>query len=221
MRVRAVIFDLWDTLVLWPLDEAARLNEQIAERLGVELERFTAVWNAARPARSVGPLVENVRQVLGELGVNGADAEEIAALRIDHTRRVLRPREGALETLEELRRRGLRLGLISVCGEDVAHAWEKTPFAPLLDSVVLSCTVGLSKPDPRIYELAAEELDVLPEECLFVGDGANDEVAGAERAGMRAALILRPGGEEPLWPEARAWRGPRLRALPEVLALLA
>jgi putative hydrolase of the HAD superfamily len=218
--VRAVIFDLWDTLVLWPLDEATRLNEQIAERLGVEPERFDEVWNAARPGRSVGPLLENVHGVLAELGLNGAEAEEVTRLRLEHTRRVLRPREGALETLDELRRRGLRVGLISVCGEDVARAWDESPFAGRFDSVVLSCSVGLAKPDPRIYELAAEELGAPVEECLFVGDGANDELAGAERAGMHAALILRPGGEEPLWPEARAWRGPRLRGLPEVLSLV-
>lgn len=218
--MRAVIFDLWDTLVLWPLDEAAQLNERIAERLGVEPERFVETWNAARPGRSVGPLLENVRGVLAELGLHDGEAEEVTRLRLEHTRRVLVPREGALETLDELRRRGLRLGLISVCSEDVERAWDESPFAGRFDSVVLSCSVGLSKPDPRIYELAAEQLGVPPEECLFVGDGANDELAGAERAGMRAAVILRPGEEEPLWPEARAWRGPRLRALPEVLALV-
>ena len=218
--MRAVIFDLWDTLVLWPVDSAKELNERIAQRLGVEPERFTEAWNEARPARSVGPLLESVREVLGGLGANGVDAEEVARLRLEHTRGVLLPREGALETLDELRRRGFRLGLISVCSEDVVDAWEETPFAGCFDTTVFSCSVGLSKPDPRIYELAARQLEVPPEECLFVGDGANDELAGAERAGMRAALILRPGEEEPLWPEARAWHGPRLRALPDVLALV-
>jgi putative hydrolase of the HAD superfamily len=220
VRVRAVIFDLWDTLVPWPVDSGNAFNEHAAERLGVEPERFAEAWSAARPGRSVGPLLENVRGVLAELGLNGADADEIAGLRIDHTRRAFRPCEGAVETLDELRRRGLRLGLISVCGEDVARTWDESPFAGRFDSVVLSCSVGLAKPDPRIYRLAAEELGVAPEECLFVGDGANDELAGAERAGMRAAAILRPGEEEPLWPEARAWRGPRLRGLPEVLSLV-
>ena len=218
--MRAVIFDLWDTLVLWPLDSARKLNERIAERLGVEPERFTEAWDEARSARSVGPLLENVREVLDRLGANGVDAEEVARLRLEHTRGVLRPRDGALETLDELRRRGLRLGLISVCSEDVVHAWEETPFAQRFDSAVFSCSVGLSKPDARIYGLAAGQLGVPPEECLFVGDGANDELAGAERAGMRAALILRPGEEEPLWPEAREWGGPQLRSLPEVLSLI-
>jgi FMN phosphatase YigB (HAD superfamily) len=57
---------------------------------------------------------------------------------------------------------------------------------------------------------------VAPSEALFVGDGANDELAGAERAGMRAILVHRPG-EEPAWPEVREWPGTRITAIPDVL----
>jgi putative hydrolase of the HAD superfamily len=56
----------------------------------------------------------------------------------------------------------------------------------------------MRKPDPRIYRLACEELGVEPEEAMFVGDGANDELAGAERVGMRSVLIHRDG-EAPSW----------------------
>jgi putative hydrolase of the HAD superfamily len=79
--------------------------------------------------------------------------------------------------------------------------------------------VGCASPDPRIYRLALEQLDVEPAEALFVGDGANDELAGAERVGMRAILVHRPG-EEPAWPEVREWPGPRITAIPDVLQLL-
>ena len=85
--------------------------------------------------------------------------------------------------------------------------------------VVLSCTVGLRKPDPRIYRLACERLDVRSDECLFVGDGANDELAGAERVGMRAVCVLPPGREEPLWPEAHGWE-PTIGSLGDVLRLV-
>jgi putative hydrolase of the HAD superfamily len=77
----------------------------------------------------------------------------------------------------------------------------------------------LRKPDPRIYLLACEQLGVPPEDAIFVGDGANDELAGAERVGMRAVLIHRPS-EEPPWEEVRDWNGPRITAVPEVLGLL-
>jgi putative hydrolase of the HAD superfamily len=84
---------------------------------------------------------------------------------------------------------------------------------------VLSCTVGLRKPDPRIYELACERLEVEPADCLFVGDGANDELAGAARVGMRAVCVLPPGHDQALWPEARGWE-PTIGDLREVLELV-
>jgi putative hydrolase of the HAD superfamily len=97
--------------------------------------------------------------------------------------------------------------------------WAETAFADLFDSTVFSCSVGLRKPDPRIYRLALDELGVEAEEAMFVGDGANDELAGAERTGMRAVLIHR-AGREPIWDEVREWNGPRITSIPGLLALL-
>jgi putative hydrolase of the HAD superfamily len=77
----------------------------------------------------------------------------------------------------------------------------------------------LRKPDPRIYRVALDELGVEPAEALFVGDGANDELAGAERVGMRAVLIHRRGAG-PAWPEVRDWPGPRITAIRDVLSLV-
>ena len=125
-------------------------------------------------------------------------------MRRDWTKRSLEPRSDALETLAELRRRGHRLALISVCSQDVPHVWDETPFAGALDELVFSCDVGISKPDPRIYEICASASASSPASA-FVGDGANDELPGAERAGMAAVQLRAPG--EPLTPEGEAWTG--------------
>jgi putative hydrolase of the HAD superfamily len=141
-------------------------------------------------------------------------------VRREWTRGILAtPRPGVVDTLAELRRRGIRTGLITVCSDDVVDVWEETPFAGLFDAEVFSCSCGLRKPDPRIYRLALDRLGVEPREAVFVGDGANDELAGAERVGMRAILIHRPG-EEPREPDVQDWTGPRITAIPEVLTLL-
>jgi putative hydrolase of the HAD superfamily len=71
--------------------------------------------------------------------------------------------------------------------------------------------------DPQIYELACEQLDVEPVHCLFVGDGANDELPGAERAGMTAVQLRVPG--ETLTPEGEAWQGASIEHLAEVVDL--
>ena len=217
--MRAVIFDLWDTLVLWSSEGHREQMTRAAQRVGVDADAMRQAFERTHEERSVGPLLDNVRAVLETLGVDGAHAEAIAGVRREHTRSVLVPREGAIETLEELGRHGLKRGLISVCSSDVEDVWDETALAAHLDDVVLSCSVGVRKPDPRIYRLSCERLGVEPADCLFVGDGANDELAGAERVGMRAVCILRPGAGEALWPEARGWE-PTIHHLSEVPDLI-
>ena len=216
MKYRAVIFDLWQTLVPWNLDEANRFYDQMAEAVGVERGRFREVWFAGRRDRETGPIADHLRSIVAELDGEG-DIDELIALRREWAKRTLVPRPEALETLAELRRRGHRLGLISVCTEDVPHVWDETPLAGTLDETIFSCDVGVSKPDPRIYEIACERLEVEPAECLFVGDGANDELPGAERVGMTAVQLRAPGEE--LTEPGKAWQGRAVEMLSDVLAI--
>ncbi len=213
--MRAVIFDLWQTLVDWPVDSSRLLREAILESTGHPREEFERRWWENYRLRETGPLADAFRA----LGVPEVAIEGLIARRYDNTRRALRPREGAVETLDELRRRGYRTGLISVCSEEVPALWEETAFAGRLDALVFSARCGHMKPEPEIYLLALDELGVEPHDAVFVGDGANDELAGAERVGMRAVLIHAPG-EDPPWPEVREWTGPRITSIPQILELL-
>jgi putative hydrolase of the HAD superfamily len=122
-------------------------------------------------------------------------------------------------TLRELRARGKRLGMISVCSEEVELLWPESEFGGLFDAEVFSCSARLAKPDPRIYLACCELLGVEAADAVFVGDGANDELAGARRVGMQAVLIHRPDCD-PVWPELTLWEGPRIDAIPQILELV-
>jgi len=213
---RAVVFDLFETLVDYDDRRSREFSAELARRTGREPDDFHRIWIEGRPLRETGPM----EPYLVSLGIDQEAIHDFLELRRSFTREVLGgARPGAVETLRELRARGIRLGLITVCSEDTVDVWPETPFAGLFDAEVFSSTCGLRKPDPRIYELVLEQLDVKPSEALFVGDGANDELAGAERVGMRVILVHRPG-EEPAWPELQDWSGPRISSIPEVLQLL-
>jgi len=209
--VRAVIFDLWETLIDWDREAAAKMVDAISALVG---DGFGERWS-----RSQNRYVAPIRTALADVGVPAEHMEEVCALRLDYVRGCLAPRPGAVDTLRTLRGRGHKVGLITVCSEDVETAWPESQLAGLFDAEVFSNAVGLSKPDPRIYLLCCELLGVEPAEAVFVGDGANDELAGARRVGMDAILIHRPG-EDPVWPEARAWDGPRVTSIPAVLELV-
>jgi putative hydrolase of the HAD superfamily len=208
--LRAVVFDLWNTLAEWPVDVWAVTRPRVAERLGLTPEEFEERWfGDLAHMREMGPMADALRV----LGASPEAALEIASMRRAVTEQGLVPVPGALETISDLRTRGFRIGLITVCTDDVPSLWSETPFHGLFDAEVFSCSVGLRKPDPRIYLLACEQLDVEPGEALFVGDGANDELAGAERVGMTAVLVEREGEEQ-------EWAGRRIRSLPELLSLV-
>jgi len=209
---RAVVFDLWNTIAAWPHERWETIRHRLAERLGLTPEEFDSRWyGELAHLRETGPIAD----VLARFDLSPDAAEDVLALRGDVTRQGLVPVPGAAETIAELRDRGLRTGLITVCSEDVPRIWPETLFHGLFDAEVFSSSVGLRKPDPRIYALALDELEVPASEAMFVGDGANDELAGAERVGMTAVGVDSPGGELP-----EDWDGPRIRALPELLELV-
>jgi len=209
--MRAVIFDLWETLIDWDEAAARRMFERIDELAG---PGFRERWYEA-PNRYTAP----VRAVLADVGVPPALMDDVCAIRLDYVRGCLVPRPGAVDTLKALRARGILTGLITVCSEDVETLWPDSAFAGLFDAEVFSSRIGISKPDPRIYLHCCELLGVEPDEAVFVGDGANDELEGARRVGMDAILIHRVG-RDPLWPEVAEWDGPRVTSIPEVLEVL-
>ena len=104
--------------------------------------------------RETGPIAD----VLAQFDLSPEAAEEVLELRRGVTRQGLVPVPGAAETIAALRERGLKTGLITVCSEDVPWLWEETAFHGLFDAEVFSSSVGLRKPDPRIYRLALDQL---------------------------------------------------------------
>jgi putative hydrolase of the HAD superfamily len=209
--VKAVVFDLWETLIDWDREANAQLNEDLHALIGGE---FKERWNGST-AKYNGP----IRAALAEAGVGDAHMDKVCALRREYLRCCLVPRPGAVDTLKKLRDDGFKIGLITVCSEDIETLWPESEFAGLFDAEIFSSSFGASKPDPRIYLACCAQLGVAPEDAVFVGDGANDELAGARRVGMEAILIHRPG-EDPLWPEVREWDGPRVTSIPGVLEMV-
>jgi putative hydrolase of the HAD superfamily len=217
LKYEAVVFDLWNTLVLWPFGDGPDGYAVMAESLGVPPDRFTTAWRDAYDVRAVGPLAESVRTVCEALGVSVDRAEELVEIRRRQTQELLVPRPGALDVLGELRARGRRIGLISVCSGDVPDVWESTALAPHIDVPIFSCSVGVKKPDSRIYEIASERLGVQLSSCLFVDDQP-EFVRGAVAAGMDAVLMDSPEGA-PQPAGSDGWSGPRITTLSDVLEL--
>jgi len=94
--------------------------------------------------------------------------------------------------IKELRRH-YKTALLSNTGKgSLARRFELAELDELFDEIVASADVGMVKPDPDIYKLTADRLQVLPEECVYFDDRPH-QVEGASAIGMHAFLFTNVG----------------------------
>jgi putative hydrolase of the HAD superfamily len=223
MSARSVVFDLFGTLVdSFSASEYEDLLRGMGVAIGAEPEEFLRAWYASSDRRAVGAhkdIAENVAMIARRLGLSPTGDEIAAAVRprMEFVRRAIVPRADAIATLAKLRERGLRIGLISDCSPEVPGLWRETEMAALVDAALFSPECGCKKPDPRIYRMACERLQVAPDECIYIGDGGSGELTGATAAGMRAIMIRVPYQDEDAHRlGAEEWDGETIASLSEV-----
>ncbi len=95
----------------------------------------------------------------------------------------MKPLEPMVDAVREIHATELLTGLVSNSWS-TAH-YDRKLLAELFDTVVISAEVGLHKPQPEIYRLVAERLEVEPAQCIFVDD-LKENCDGAEGVGMTA-----------------------------------
>jgi HAD superfamily hydrolase (TIGR01509 family) len=186
--IEAVLFDWNNTLVQFTWDDELLVAGHRAA-LGRDdpafTERYRELMLGDAPQR---PYAE----VLAELGVEDPDAF------MDAEHEVWRPAHAVLGSaqamLEALRSRGIKTGLVANSWPDPARLLRKDVEAfglgDLLDVLVFSEEVGVSKPQPAIFLSALEQLEVEPFAAMFVGDRLDSDVQGAAAVGMTTVQAL-------------------------------
>ena len=129
--------------------------------------------------------------VLLELGVAGFDLElALACHDRDGNPSASLPYPDAAQVLQRLKACGVRIGVISDIHYHLAPLFEYYGLGQFIDSYTLSFEHGIQKPNPRLFELALEQLGVTASESLMVGDRPKRD-GGAAAVGI-ATLILPP-----------------------------
>ena len=189
---KAVLFDLYETLVTHFEPDWAPPPRSIAERLGLKEAVYGEHWPALDKAWQAGE-IEQYEEALTrvcEAAGREPDASVLAELKREYRTMTARVFESAepevVEMVAALKGAGLILGVVTNASDLDAEPWSGSALAPFFDDFVASYRVGVSKPDRRIYELACHRLGVGLAEAIFVGDGGSDELGGASRAGIEA-----------------------------------
>lgn len=191
--IRAVIFDMYETLITH-YNSPLYFGAEMAQDAGIPKEDFYHLWRSLDYERTVGriSLEELLERILRENDcyseglLNKLIAKRVAAKEecFKHLHAEIVP------MLTQLKERDLLVGLISNCYAEEAKVIRESELFPFFDRAYLSCEQGVAKPDVEIFERCMRDLDVKPEECLYIGDGGSRELETATALGMKAVQAV-------------------------------
>lgn len=188
--IKAVVFDMFETLVTLFVGRTY-FSEDIAKDVGfADIENYRKEWHLVEHDRSIGKLTieEGLTQVFKKIGIY---SEEKVLTIVNNRLAALKDTfdaipEETFQLLNELKSRGIKIGLITNTFSDERDMIKDSRLFPYFDVALISYEQGICKPAPEMYQRMIERLEVPPEECLYVGDGGSRELYGARDAGMKA-----------------------------------
>jgi HAD superfamily hydrolase (TIGR01549 family) len=201
VTLRAVLFDVDFTIAKPGPDLGPEGYQRVGRRLGLRLD--PALYEQARTGALVDlkrhPELDHDEEIwiaFTERIVRGMGGEADAAhdVAVEITRGWERHEnfelfEDTLPVLEELRRLGLKLGLVSNSSRDMRQFAEHHGLE--VDAGLSSFAHGKTKPHASIFRAVLALLEVEPDAAAMVGDTLEDDVEGARAIGMRAILLDR------------------------------
>lgn len=176
MTVQAVIFDVGG--VLLTLGEA-EYRDRVAKLLGQP--SMPGRYEESIPSLQRGEMMEEA--LWAELAGRPVNAEEFDRDWLE----LFRPVPEMLALAAELRRRGVRTGVLSNTQASHVRLMRRMGFLDGFDPVVLSCETGCRKPEPPVFQTALDRLGLEPAAVAFIDDVA-EYVEAARRLGMHGIL---------------------------------
>lgn len=204
----AILFDAGGTLFdLRPSKED--IFSQVLRANGFEPDRWALARSMAKAERSLdeefsrvegrdesGYWMKHDTIVLSDLGFKG-DFGDMSA-KISAEFRSVIPRVDSWRDYPEtkpilagLRRRDFRLGVVSNATDLARKVLDNLDLTRLFDFVLISSEVGIRKPNPEIFRMAARKAETAPNRAMYIGDRFTTDVLGAARVGMNAVLLDR------------------------------
>jgi putative hydrolase of the HAD superfamily len=185
--VSAVVFDFGGVLTLPPLDHHV---ENLCTLCGLERQVFEREYRHQRTDydRGVIDSREYWSRVVNSTG-KILQAETYQALFEGDAAAWTRINQSVLDWAKRLQRAGVRIGILSNMPRDILH-WIEERFAWINDFEVrvFSCDLGMNKPSADIYKSCLQALKLEGGQVLFIDD-VPENIAGAERAGIKAVLF--------------------------------
>jgi putative hydrolase of the HAD superfamily len=224
VTVSAVIFDWGGTLTPWHTIDHEELwrvicaphydRDQVADTVAMLRSAENHLWGIAEREQRSATLDE----LFTRAGVLPSEEFVAGYFRAWEQHTFTDPE--AVEVLLELRRRGIKVGVLSNTMWPRAHherIFTRDGLIDLIDGAVYSSEIPWTKPHPEAFRAAMAAVGVpRPQDCVYVGDRPFDDVHGAHQAGLRTVLI--PNSDVPAF--ARAEPDATIGRLSELISVI-
>jgi HAD superfamily hydrolase (TIGR01509 family) len=186
----AYLLDLYDTLahgdwISW--------RAELAEITGLSQDAIGRAYERTRAARNRGEFESpegDVAAIVDAAGLDAAVVDRVLAGETAFAERITLY-DDVLPTLAQMRERGHLTVIVSNCSWGTRPTVDRLGLEEACDAVVLSCEVGVHKPEPGIYQKALAALGVTAADAVFVDD-QTAYCDGARALGIGTRLIQRP-----------------------------
>lgn len=192
MTIKAVLLDLDETILdrsrsleLFLTWEASEFFNLPLEECENYIERFLELDNNGQ-----GNKPEMYATLWQEFGLYEFTADDLTRHYEQDFDRFCCEKRHIVPSLELLRSKGFALGVVTNGRSPFQeNKLEALGITELFDTVVVSEAAGVRKPDPAIFHLASANLNVSADECVFVGDNPEADIAGANAVGMFSVFV--------------------------------
>lgn len=186
-----ILFDLYDTLITAPWSTLAR---RWSERLGIPADEVSRAFDATRKVRGRGQFDSahaETAAIVEACGISPDSAVLADLVMIEDVflASEVVPFSDTFPALNWLSARGVATGIVSNCSRPTGAVVDRFELRDVVDVVVLSFELGITKPEPEIYRHAMSSLGV--ENGLFVDDQIR-YLDGAARIGLSTVQIIHP-----------------------------
>lgn len=219
LAIDAVADECWSSLCVRYAPEVGESAERV---LAAIVRSRTWYWSDLDRHREGRRNLQRARRevvlrAFGELGLSHDQAATRLADDYSREREILvKPFPGAVETLRELRTRGVKLALITNGeGRFQRAKIERFDLARYFSCIVVEGEFGVSKPDHAVFNHALRSLDCLPQDAWMVGDSLVYDIAPALSLGMDTVWV--DGKQSGLAPDAACRPSRTISAISEIL----
>ena len=193
-QIKAILFDVGGVLAL---GENSRLENgkfipsgvhlNMAKKLNISIDQYIDSIDTAYVSAITGKLSK--KEVIETLSKNfGVSSKKLKRLYIDSYKKNFKQNKELFNKLFKLKKQGYKIAILSDQWFLSKEALMPKKLYKHFDEVIVSCDVGIRKPNKKIYQLAVKKLNFSPKEILFI-DNQKWNISPAKKLGMKTILF--------------------------------